>query len=82
MPASRTAAGWASAPPGAGITHTDQRHLRPDLGRHPGAARRPNGVSDQLLVNGQARLAGTALAIFQPGSSFGKSYTLLTATSG
>ena len=35
-----------------------------------------------MLVNGQARLAGTALTVFQPGSSFGKSYTLLSATNG
>ena len=42
----------------------------------------PNGVSDQLVVNGVARLAGTAQTVFQPGSGFSKSYTLLTATGG
>jgi hypothetical protein len=42
----------------------------------------PNGVSDQLVVSGQARLAGTAQALFQSGTSFSKSYNLLTATGG
>ncbi len=41
-----------------------------------------NGVSDQLVVNGQAQLAGTALTVFQPGITFAKSYTLLSATNG
>ena len=42
----------------------------------------PNGVSDQLLVNGVARLAGTAQAVFQPGTYSRSDYTLLTATGG
>ena len=70
---------------GAGVTtHTDQRHLRPDIGRNAGAARRPpNGVSDQLVVNGQAaaRRHGAG-ACSSPGTSFSKSYNLLTATGG
>jgi uncharacterized protein with beta-barrel porin domain len=41
-----------------------------------------NGVSDQLVVNGQAQLAGTALTVFQPGITFAKSYTLLSAANG
>ena len=38
-------------------------------------------TSDSLQVNGAARLAGTALASFQPGT-LGKSYTLVTTTGG
>ena len=38
-------------------------------------------TSDSLQVNGAARLNGTALASFQPGT-LGKSYTLVTATGG
>lgn len=41
----------------------------------------PNSVADNLLVTGQARLAGTALAIFQPGN-LSRSYALLSATGG
>jgi len=39
----------------------------------------PNGSADSLLVTGVARLAGTALAVFQPGL-LSTSYTLLRAT--
>lgn len=42
----------------------------------------PNGVSDSLQVNGVARLAGTAQAVFQPGTYSPSAYTLLTATGG
>ena len=42
----------------------------------------PNGVADQLVVNGVARLAGTMQTVFQPGSGFSKSYNLVTATGG
>jgi subtilase-type serine protease len=42
----------------------------------------PGGVSDQLAVDGVARLAGTAQAVFQPGRYTRSSYTLLTATGG
>jgi subtilase-type serine protease len=42
----------------------------------------PGGVSDQLVVNGVARLAGTMQTVFQPGTGFSKSYNLVTATGG
>src|SRR5262249_12068600 len=42
----------------------------------------PNGVSDSLQVNGVARLAGTAQAMFQPGTYSRSTYTLLTASGG
>ena len=42
----------------------------------------PNGVADQLVVNGVARLAGTMQTVFQPGTGFSKSYNLVTATGG
>ena len=75
--------GWMGInAPGAGTTHTVSGTFAQTSAGTLALRVAPNGVSDQLLVNGQARLAGTALAIFQPGSSFGKSYTLLTATSG
>jgi subtilase-type serine protease len=75
--------GWLGiSAAGAGTTHTmSGTFAQTSLGT---LALRvgSNGVADQLLVNGQARLAGTALTVFQPGSSLGKSYTLLSATSG
>src|SRR4029453_14372710 len=42
----------------------------------------PGGVSDQLVVSGVARLAGTMQTVFQPGSGFSRSYNLVTATGG
>jgi len=42
----------------------------------------PNGVADQLVVSGVARLAGTMQTVFQPGSGLSKSYNLVTATGG
>ena len=42
----------------------------------------PNGVADQLVVNGVARLAGTMQTVFQPGTGFSRSYNLVTATGG
>jgi subtilase-type serine protease len=39
-------------------------------------------ASDSLLVDGVARLGGTVQAVFQSGTSFAKSYTILTATGG
>lgn len=39
-------------------------------------------TADLLQVNGQARLAGSVLANFQSGSSFAKSYTILSTTGG
>ena len=40
------------------------------------------GVSDQLQVNGVARLAGTLQAVFQPGTYSRSTYTMLTASAG
>jgi uncharacterized protein with beta-barrel porin domain len=45
------------------------------------ALRVGSATSDMLLVNGQARLAGTVLANFQPGA-LGNNYTLVSATGG
>ncbi|SEO93983.1 Uncharacterized conserved protein, contains a C-terminal beta-barrel porin domain [Rhodospirillales bacterium URHD0017] len=42
----------------------------------------PNGVADQLTVNGVARLGGTMQTVFQSGSGFSKTYNLVTATGG
>ena len=42
----------------------------------------PGGVSDQLQVNGVARLAGTLQAVFQPGTYSRSTYTMLTASAG
>ena len=75
--------GWMGiTAPGAGVTHaisgTFAQTSLGTLALRVGS----NGVSDQLVVNGQARLAGTALAVFQPGITFAKSYTLVSATNG
>jgi uncharacterized protein with beta-barrel porin domain len=75
--------GWMGiTAPGAGVTHaisgTFAQTSLGTLALRVGS----NGVSDQLVVNGQARLAGTAQALFQSGTSFSKSYNLLTATGG
>jgi subtilase-type serine protease len=75
--------GWMGiTAPGAGVTHaisgTFAQTSLGTLALRVGS----NGVSDQLVVNGQARLAGTALAVFQPGITFAKSYTLVLATNG
>ena len=75
--------GWMGiTAPGAGYTHTVSGTFAQTSAGTLALRVAPNGVSDQLLVNGQARLAGTALAIFQPGSTFSRNYTLLTATNG
>ena len=42
----------------------------------------PGGVSDQLAVTGLARPAGTAQAMFQPGTYSRSTYALLAATDG
>ena len=42
----------------------------------------PGGVSDRLQVDGVARLAGTAQAVFQPGSYSRSTYSLVTASGG
>ncbi|MGH8430908.1 MAG: autotransporter outer membrane beta-barrel domain-containing protein, partial [Solimonas sp.] len=75
--------GWLGvSSAGAGITHaisgTFAQTSAGTLALRVGA----NGTSDTLLVNGQARLAGTAVAAFQPGAALSNSYTLLTATGG
>jgi subtilase-type serine protease len=75
--------GWMGiTAPGAGVTHaisgTFAQTSLGTLALRVGS----NGVSDQLVVNGQARLAGTALTVFQPGITFAKSYTLVSATNG
>ncbi|MGZ5911117.1 MAG: autotransporter domain-containing protein, partial [Reyranella sp.] len=75
--------GWMGiTAPGAGVTHaisgTFAQTSLGTLALRVGS----NGVSDQLVVNGQARLAGTALTVFQPGITFAKSYTLVSASNG
>ncbi len=75
--------GWMGiTAPGAGVTHaisgTFAQTSLGTLALRVGS----NGVSDQVMVNGQARLAGTALAVFQPGITFAKSYILVSATNG
>ncbi len=73
--------GWMGiSAPGAGVTHAISGVFA-QTSNGTLALRVGNGVSDQLVVNGQARLAGTALAAFQPGA-LGNSYTLLQATGG
>jgi len=74
--------GWMGiSAPGVGTTHAISgvyaQTSSGTLALRVGA----NGASDMLLVNGQARLAGTALANFQPGA-LGNTYTLLSATGG
>ena len=73
--------GWMGiSAPGAGVTHAISGVFA-QTSNGTLALRVGNGVSDQLVVNGQARLAGTALATFQPGA-LGNNYTLLQATGG
>jgi uncharacterized protein with beta-barrel porin domain len=74
--------GWMGiSAPGSGVTHAISgvfaQTSTGTLALRAGA----NAVSDQLLVNGQARLAGTALASFQSGA-LSNNYTLLSATGG
>ena len=75
--------GWMGiSAAGAGVTHTTSgMFAQTSLGT---LALRvgSNGVSDQLVVNGQAQLAGTAQAVFQPGINFAKSYTIVSASNG
>ena len=73
--------GWMGiSAPGAGVTHTISGVFA-QTSTGTLALRVGNGVSDQLLVNGQARLAGTALAVV-PAGRLSNSYTLLQATGG
>ncbi|WP_421995841.1 autotransporter outer membrane beta-barrel domain-containing protein [Reyranella sp.] len=67
---------------GAGVTHQVSGTFAQTSAGILSLRVAPNGVSDQLLVNGVARLAGTAQAVFQPGTYSRSSYTLLTATGG
>ena len=73
--------GWMGiSAAGSGITHTTSGvYAQTSTGIL--ALRVGPTTSDSLQVNGAARLNGTAVANFQPGT-LGKSYTLLTATSG
>ena len=73
--------GWMGiSAPGAGVTRAISGVFA-QTSNGTLALRVGNGVSDQLVVNGQARLAGTALATFQPGA-LGNNYALLQATGG
>ena len=82
LPASRTAAGWASARPApASRTQISGTFAQTSMGTLSLRVA-PNGVADQLVVNGVARLAGTMQTVFQPGTGFSKSYNLVTATGG
>ena len=74
--------GWLGiSSAGAGTTHQiSGTFAQTSMGTL--ALRVSPAASDKLQVTGPARLAGTALAVFQPGSNFNKSYTLLSATGG
>lgn len=75
--------GWMGiSAPGAGVTHQVSGTFAQTSSGTLTLRVAPNGVSDQLAVDGVARLAGTAQAVFQPGTGFSKSYTLVTATGG
>src|SRR5262245_42998957 len=73
--------GWLGiSAPGAGITHAISGvYAQTSTGTL--ALRVGSTSSDSLLVSGQARLAGTMQANFQPGA-LGNNYTLLSATGG
>jgi len=75
--------GWMGiTAPGAGVTHAISGTFAQTSAGTLSLRVAPNGVSDQLVVNGQARLAGTLQTVFQPGTSYSKSYNLVTATGG
>jgi uncharacterized protein with beta-barrel porin domain len=75
--------GWMGiTAPGAGVTHQISGTFAQTSAGTLSFRVAPNGVSDSLQVNGVARLAGTAQAVFQPGTYSPSTYTLLTATSG
>ncbi|GEP60970.1 hypothetical protein RSO01_81360 [Reyranella soli] len=67
---------------GAGVTHQISGTFAQTSAGTLSLRVAPGGVSDQLVVNGVARLAGTAQAVFQPGTYSPSTYTLLTATGG
>lgn len=74
--------GWMGiSAAGAGVTHVISGTFAQTSAGTLSLRVAPNGVSDQLVVNGQARLAGTMQTVFQPGF-LSKSYTLVTATGG
>lgn len=67
---------------GAGVTHQISGTFAQTSAGTLSFRVAPNGVSDSLQVNGVARLAGTAQAVFQSGTYSPSAYTLLTATGG
>lgn len=75
--------GWMGiSAAGAGVTHQISGTFAQTSAGTLSFRVAPNGVSDSLQVNGVARLAGTAQAVFQPGTYGRSTYTLLTATGG
>jgi subtilase-type serine protease len=75
--------GWMGiSAPGAGVVHQVSGTFVQTPAGTLSLRVAPNGVSDSLQVNGVARLAGTAQAVFQPGTYSRSTYTLLTATGG
>ena len=75
--------GWMGiTAPGAGITHQISGTFAQTSMGTLALRVAPNGVSDQLVVNGVARLGGTMQTVFQPGTGFSKTYNLVTATGG
>ena len=75
--------GWMGiTAPGAGVTHAISGTFAQTSAGTLSFRVAPAGVSDSLTVNGVARLAGTAQAVFQPGTYSRSTYTLLTATGG
>ena len=75
--------GWMGiSAPGAGVVHQLSGTFVQTSAGTLSLRVAPNGVSDSLQVNGVARLAGTAQAVFQPGTYSRSSYTLLTASGG
>jgi uncharacterized protein with beta-barrel porin domain len=67
---------------GAGVTHAVSGTFAQTSAGTLSLRVAPNGVSDQLVVNGVARLAGTMQTVFQSGTGFSRSYNLVTATGG
>ena len=67
---------------GAGVTHTISGTFAQTSMGTLSLRVAPGGVADQLVVNGVARLAGTMQTVFQPGTGFSRSYSLVTATGG
>ena len=75
--------GWMGiSSPGAGVVHQVSGTFAQTAAGTLSLRVAPGGVSDQLAVTGVARVAGTAQAVFQPGTYSRSTYTLLTATGG